>query len=63
MIVLRKKRMIIYSLLVIFISVATLESSEHKRTTDAKLVNSENIDEKVVIIDAGHGRRRWWCSS
>jgi len=56
MIIIRKK-IIALSLLILSISFVTFLSS--KRTYTPQLVSSQLVEEKVVIVDAGHGRRRW----
>lgn len=51
-----KRKVIIFSLLIISISYITLQSIGIKKNGDVRLVNSEAVEEKIVIIDAGHGR-------
>lgn len=60
MFILRRKQvaMILCALFVSFSFYLATENSV-KRSFDIKQVSALPVDSKVVIIDAGHGRRRW----
>ena len=61
MIIIRKKKLLIFITL-ICIGVILINEINYNRTHLSKQVNTQSVDEKVVIIDAGHGRRRWRSS-
>ena len=62
MFVFRKKRFIYILLLLCFAFTSYFASSNNtsnNRTYDITQVSSIPVTEKVIIVDAGHGRRRW----
>ena len=53
-----KKKILIISMLMVCIGIILINNINYKRTYTAQQVSTKTVDEKVVIIDAGHGRRR-----
>lgn len=61
MIILRKKRIfLIFCFLILSFSTCFLANSKtnENRTYDITQVSTIPVTEKVIVIDAGHGRRR-----
>ena len=57
MIVLNKKK-IIYIIVCLLLSVSVYGiNSQNKESIE---VVSTPVTTKVIVLDAGHGRRRWW---
>ena len=58
MIVLHRKRLILTAYLIlicVFVCVYTV-SSNQIRSTDATLVSALPVSDKVIVLDAGHGK-------
>lgn len=64
MFILRKKRIaiMICFLCISFFTYFASTNNVTNRSYDVTQVSSIPVTEKVIVIDAGHGRRRWWCS-
>lgn len=61
MFVFRKKHFaLILSCLFISFSFCMVSNKLNERSYEIQQVSAIPINEKVIIIDAGHGRRRWW---
>lgn len=58
----RKKH---FALILCFLSLSlfsfAVSENVSKRDFDIKQVSALPVNEKVIIVDAGHGRRRWRC--
>lgn len=63
MFIIRKKHLsfILLSLFLSF-SFCLLSENINQRNSNIIQVSALPIDKKVIVIDAGHGRRRWWSS-
>ena len=58
MLVLNKKRILIV-LACMFVSTIAIQFNGIKNV-DTKETVALPVNNKVIILDAGHGRRRWW---
>lgn len=54
-----KKIQIISIIVIIAIFVGNIKNSTKKTTIQTMSVP---VTEKTIVLDAGHRRRRWWCS-
>ncbi len=62
MFVFRKKHFaLILCFLVLSFSFCLVNGNTNQRSYEITQVSALPVNEKVVIIDAGHGRCRWWC--
>lgn len=59
----RKKH---FALILCFLSLSLLSVAVSEnlsnRIYDIQQVSALPVNEKVIVVDAGHGRRRWWCN-
>ena len=63
MLLFRKKHFVlIVFFLVLSFSYCIINEKKANRSFDITQVSALPSSEKIIIIDAGHGRRRWWCS-
>ena len=63
MFILRKKRiaLMLCFLCISFFAYFASTNNITNRSYDVTQVSSIPVTEKVIVVDAGHGRRRWRC--
>lgn len=58
MIILKKKK-VLYIIMCLILSI-TVYGFKTKKGYETLEVVSTPVTAKVIVLDAGHGRRRWW---